>query len=185
MYRPLYYRSLERYQTLALKESSGDFDTGMCLSSQAHKELSWWESNVDSSYSTLTHGDPSIFIDTDSSSLGWGAFNKSTGEKTGGEWLPTERSKHINFLELKAVFFALKSFCSHMQDTHIRFQIDNVTAVAYIREMGGSKSIDCNSITQEIWQYAKERNIWISSAHIPGKLNVVADAESRKFDTEL
>ena len=40
-------------------------------------------------------------------------------------------------------------------------------------------------ITQEIWHYAKDRNIWLSSAHIPGKLNVVADAESRTFDTEL
>ena len=40
-------------------------------------------------------------------------------------------------------------------------------------------------ITQEIWQYTKEKNIWLSSAHIPGKFNVVADAESRMFETEL
>ena len=51
--------------------------------------------------------------------------------------------------------------------------------------MDGSKSKDCNMITQEIWQYSKEGNIWLSSAHIPGKFNVVADAESRTFDTEL
>ena len=84
-----------------------------------------------------------------------------------------------------AVLFALKLFCSHVQNTHVRFQIYNVTVVAYKQEMGGSSSKDCNMITQEIWQYAKEWNIWISSAHIQGKLNVVANAESRKFDTEL
>ena len=96
MYGPLYYRSLERDKIDALKHSRGDFDKTMCLSSAACEELNWWERNVNTSYSTLTHDDPSMFIATDSSSLGWGAFNKSSGLKTGGEWLPSERSKHIN-----------------------------------------------------------------------------------------
>ena len=123
----------------SLKHNRGDFDKTMSLSLAACEELTWWERNVNTAYSTLTHDDPSMFIDTDSSSLGWGAFNKSLGLKTGGEWLPSEWSKHINYLELKAVLFALKSFCSHVQNTHVSFQIDNVTAVAYIREMGGQK----------------------------------------------
>ena len=36
---------------------------------------------------------------------------------------------HINYLELKAVYFALRSFC---QNVHVRFMVDNTTAVAYI-----------------------------------------------------
>ena len=95
MYGPLYYRSLKRDKIDALKHSRGDFDKIMCLSSAACEELTWWERNVKTSYSTLTHNDPSMFIATDSSSLGWGAFNKSSGLKTGGEWLPSERSKQL------------------------------------------------------------------------------------------
>ena len=105
--------------------------------------------------------------------------------KLGGEWLPGEKGMHINYLELKAVHFALKSFCSQMQNVHVRLKVDNQTAVAYIREFGGSKSVACNKITKTIWQFAQTRNIWLSAAHIPGKFNVVADSQSRKFSSEL
>ena len=42
--------------------------------------------------------------------------------------------------------------------------------------MGGSKSRACNNIAQKIWQFALERNNYLSSAHLP------ADRESRVFN---
>ena len=42
----------------------------------------------------------------------------------------------INLLELLAAFFALKSYCSKMENCHIQLQIDNTTAIAYINNMG-------------------------------------------------
>ena len=48
---------------------------------------------------------------------------------------------HINVLELKAVYFALLSLCRDEQYSHVKFLIDNTTAVAYIREQGGSRSL--------------------------------------------
>ena len=59
----------------------------------------------------------------------------------GGKWTPSEAEYHINILELLAAFFALKCFCSHMNNCHIQIQIDNTTALAYINNMGGSKKI--------------------------------------------
>ena len=42
--------------------------------------------------------------------------------------------------------------------------LDNTTAVAYIREIVGSKSKQCNKIVWDIWEFAKQRNLWLSSA---------------------
>ena len=51
--------------------------------------------------------------------------------------------------------------------------------------MGGSKSASCNEITKIIWEFAQTRNIWLSVSYIPGKLNIIADSQSRKFSAEL
>ena len=36
-----------------------------------------------------------------------------------------------------------------------------------------------------MWLFAKERDLWLSSAYIKGSLNVIADRRSRSFDREL
>ena len=53
--------------------------------------------------------------------------------------------------------------------------------MAYIIDMGGMKSSECNSITKLIWNWAAEVGIWISVAHIPGSDNILADKASRVF----
>lgn len=54
-----------------------------------------------------------------------------------------------------------------------------MTAVAYINQMGGSKSLACNSLAQKIWNWCIPRSIWLSAVHIPGVTNVEADLLSR------
>jgi hypothetical protein len=58
---------------------------------------------------------------------------------------------------------------------------DNITTVAYINNMGGCKSNEYNEIAKEIWLWAMERNNWLSAAHHPGELNVIADSLTRYF----
>ena len=48
--------------------------------------------------------------------------------------------------------------------------------------MGSCRSIDCDKITKSIWDWAIKRRLWLSSAHIPGRLNIEADEESRKAE---
>ena len=81
---------------------------------------------------------------------------------------PAEAEKHINELELKAVFFALCSLSDNVRNKHIRILSDNTTTVCYINNMGGSKSRACNIIAK-IWQFALERNNFLSSAHFRGR----------------
>ena len=57
---------------------------------------------------------------------------------------------------------------------------DNVTAVAYINNMGGYRSSCCNKTAHDIREWASIRNLWLSAAHIPGVHNVIADFESKK-----
>ena len=68
---------------------------------------------------------------------------------------------------------------------HIKTMIENTTAIFYINNMGG-RTISCNWLTRNLWLWCNERNLWITAAHIPGKLNVIADTESTKTyqDTE-
>jgi hypothetical protein len=50
-----------------------------------------------------------------------------------------EGEQHINALELKAAYLALQSFLSQMDHPprHILLELDNTTAMAYLKKMGG------------------------------------------------
>ena len=82
---------------------------------------------------------------------------------------------HINILELMAVKIGVMALCKNMNDIHVRFMVDNQTAVTYL-----------NNMAKDIWQYADARNVWVTSAHIPSSDNPTADTNSGKFngDTE-
>ena len=55
------------------------------------------------------------------------------------EWSYDDRLHHINYLELKAAFQALKVLCSHVSNEHIYLYQDNKTAIKYISKQGGRK----------------------------------------------
>ena len=52
--------------------------------------------------------------------------------------------------------------------------------------MEGTHSKVCNDIDRQIILWCKARDVWLSTSHIPGKLNMEADQASREFndDTE-
>ena len=50
---------------------------------------------------------------------------------------------------------------------------------------GGGKSLECNSLTQEIWNWAIVRNVWLSATHIPGSSNDDAVQLSRDLKLDL
>ena len=86
---------------------------------------------------------------------------------------------HINSLELLAANFGLKTFIK-THNVHVKLLSDNSTSVHGINRIGSSKSVSCNAIVCEIWEWAEKHNVWITAAHIPDKQNVEADKESRR-----
>ena len=109
------------------------------IPSSLHPHLQWWlqEDNV------LT-GQPlhpvkhALQIFTDASKEGWGAhLNEHTAR---GIWSLPESKLHINYLELKAVFLALKEFQSLCTCKIVLVATDNTTVVSYLNKEGGMRS---------------------------------------------
>ena len=156
----------------------------MSLSAPSLEDIRWWVNNLPSSTRAIYHPNPDITVYTDASGTGWGAKLES-GRTTCGIWSHAETEKHINCLELLAIQLALLSLLRDSSSIHVRIMCDNTTAVAYINGMGGSRSLECNTIAKTIWSWAIAKGIWLSAAHIVGSANVDADQLSRNLNLNL
>ena len=75
-----------------------------------------------------------VQIFTDASKEGWSAhLNKRTAR---GTWSIPESKLHINHLELKAGFLALKELKDLCSNNIVLVDTDNTTVVSYIKEGG-------------------------------------------------
>ena len=176
-YGRLFYRQLEMLKTQTLRNAF-NYDNQILLTQEARAELRWW--TVEGIYSSrpLVRENPCMLIWTDTSSFAWGA--EMNGEVSHGMWSEKEKDLHINVLELQAALLGIQSLCHKLRHCHLRIELDNTTAVAYINNMGGTHPVACNAITKTLLLWCKARGIWLSACHIPGKDNTVADSYSRK-----
>ena len=121
----------------------------MFLSSQAVTDLNWVIQNISKhngcSFGPRPHN---IIIKADASLLGWGVT--CNGKPAQGQCFPLEASQYINYLELFAAFYVLQSFVPNETHVHVQFKLDNSTAISYINNMGGIKSILINSLARRI-----------------------------------
>ena len=175
---PLHFRDLDMDKTRALKCNQGNFDRPMQLSEVSCADLRWWINSADSLYKPIALPQPDATLFADASNQGWGGVLGK--ERSGGQWTTHEATHHINYLEILAVFFALKAFQTHLLGKHVCVRIDNMTAVSNIGKMGTSHSRICNTLVREIWGWCIDHDIFLTTAHIPGVENEAADAESRK-----
>ncbi len=180
----LHYKPLEKFKEKHVKFHHGDYNAEVQLTSVCRTEIQWWIDNLRNSSNPISRGKPSYILHTDSSRIGWGAINNTTGDSTGGHWSIDEQDQHINFLELKACYLGLLSLCSTYKDVHIQIYMDNTTSCAYITHFGGKKQA-LNDLAREIWIWCIDKNIWLTVGHVPGVANIEADALSRKFNEDL
>ena len=173
-YGGAHYRRLEYDKIIALRKHHGSFDAKMTISTEAVYDLKWWCKNIPTSYNDTSKTTPRLTVKTDACLTGWGAvFN---GGKPGNQFTQRDQSMHINSLELLAAKSGLKAFIK-THNVHVKLLSDNSTTVHGISRMGSSKSISCNAIICEIWEWAEKYNIWITAALILGRQNVEADKE--------
>ena len=156
----------------------------MTLSEQSRQDLQWLLDNLKDASAPVMQSKPDFTIYTDASNAGWGCYDPQQQVKSGGQWSTEEKNCHINYLELKGVFFGLKCLCTDNRISHVRIMTDNTTAVACINKQGSTKSKMCNEISREIWLFAMQQNMWLSAAHCPGVENTEADEASRVFDDQ-
>ena len=147
-----------------------------------HPHLQWWmtEKNVllGQPLHPLKHA---LQIFTDASKEGWGAHLNERMAR--GSWSVPESKLHINYLELKAVFLALKEFQDLCTDNIVLIATDNTTVVAYINKEGGMRSGQLCALLWRILTWCSQRQVTLKARHIPGRLNVIADKLSRLGQT--
>ncbi|KAL1919968.1 uncharacterized protein VTP21DRAFT_1114 [Calcarisporiella thermophila] len=176
----LFLRSLMMTLTAALK-ANPDWVSPFTISGQGMKELDWWAQEFKQwNGRSFLPPVPTKYATTDASDNGWGAQFQST--VIGGPWSQEEREFHINWKELKAVELCLEAFPT-LKDTTLLIRVDNTTAVAYINNLGGTRSPRLNEIAQKIWKSCLKRRIQLVVEHIPGSLNTKANAASREIRT--
>ena len=135
-----------------------------------HPHLQWWleEDNVlqGQPLHPVKHALP---IFTDLSKEMWGAhLNEFTAR---GSWSVPESKLHINYLELKAVFLALKEFQSLCVGKIVLVATDNTTVVAYMNKEGGMRSGPLCTLLWRILTWCSQRQVTLKARHIPGRLN--------------
>ena len=120
---------------------------------------------------------PSKHLFTDASLEGWGAHLDFVTVKD--RWESTLVNRHINWLEMLAVWRALHHFLPDLQGHHVLLATDNATVVAYVNKQGGTKSRQLTGLVWDILMWCWAHNIQLKARHIPGCLNVLADSLSR------
>ena len=144
--------------------------------------LAWWIDILENwSGRTMIKASPDLAmqIKTDASKRGWGAVCHDMS--TRGLWSDQERLEHINQLELKAAFYAVKAFTKDMTNTQVHLKVDNRATVAQINKMGGPRSATLLEVTRSIWEYCLSKSKMLKTEHIPGLPNQEEDFQSRTY----
>lgn len=183
-YGLLHTKSLEREKYLALRAAEENFEAHMSLPDSIREDLLWWKSVFldTSQLNCIRSGCFKLEIFTDASLTGWGAV--CGNNRTHGFWSSEDKQNHINYLELLAVFYALRCFGSDLRDCEILLRVDNSTALAYVNRMGSIRFPHLSDLARRVWDWCADRNIFIYAAYIPFAQNVEADAESRTVSEE-
>ena len=133
-----------------------------------------------SSRLTITPTTPTQIF-TDASKEGWGAhLNECTAR---GTWSVPESKLHINHLDLKAVFLAFKRvprplFKQHSPGSHRQHN----SRCLYQQRRGRKSGFLC-ALLWRILSWCKGKQVTLKTRHIPGRLNMIADKQSRLGQT--
>ena len=136
---PLHFCHLQSNLIRGLQMKQESYDALIVMSPSARIELAWWlKHTLNANGSPIHLSPPDMTITTDASKKGWGAAHQSF--QTNRRWSQKESLQHINYLELKASFLALKTFLKGKSYVTVSLQLDNTTVIAYINNKGGTLS---------------------------------------------
>ena len=134
---PLHYRALQRLHNRSL--SNNRYDQLVEIDVEYRQDLPWCIHHFPlHNGKSLVTPVADMMITSDTLTVGWGATCQN--RYAGGPWSKEEKKAHINFLELKAAFLALKSFVASRSRIRILLLIDSITAISFINHKGGTHS---------------------------------------------
>ena len=143
------------------------------------QDLEWWSDPLRLVQgSRLGDVPPDLMFWSDASDVGWGAHLR--GDVVSGLWTCAEKAMSINWRELRAIRLGLAAFGDRLTGCSVAVFCDNTTAVAYLRNQGGTVSSVLNGEAQELLRWAEEKEVTLLPQFILGSSNVVADSLSRR-----
>ena len=172
-------------QKIGLLAKGWDFP--MPLSEEAKQDLQWWKDNMRTMNGrSLLPETVDVRGATDASDYGWGAWIETPQGilRWGGLFSRTLAREHINYKELLAVYYLLKSSPTPLRDKVLELGIDNTTAMWYLRKMGGNRP-HLARLANKIFSILKETETHLEVFHLPGVLNHLADESSRNNSIRL
>ena len=125
---------------------------------------------------SLEQVSPQLDLWSDASDVGWGAHLGH--QVVSGRWSHEQRLSSISHRELLAMFYALQHFLPLVHNTSVAVFADNTTALAYVKNQGGTRSAVLNQTAQELLRWAELHSSTLLPQFIMGR-NVLTDALSR------
>ena len=155
-----------------------DLSIPVAWSAECLQDLQWWLHLPRLSQGvSLCQVSPNLDFWSDASDVGWGAH---LGPRVASSlWDLGQASLSINARELLAIQHGLLHFQLYLRGHTVAVFCDNVTAVAYLRREGGTRSPLLSTIAQEILRWSESLAIRLAPQFIPGSNNILADALSR------
>ena len=149
------------------------------IPSDCREDLLWWSHQANlRAGKEFARRSAHVRLFTDASLDGWAATMLDL--KIQGDWNSDERQLSINLLELRAIRLGLQAFQLRLRGLNVGIMADNTTALAYIRNEGGTRSFSLNREAQLVLEWAESLDVQLLPQYIQGKLNVDADTLSRK-----
>jgi hypothetical protein len=147
------------------------------LDAGAYSDLSWWLPAIHSwNGAPIILHNVDVQVTTDARSYGWGAV--SQGHLASGLWNSRVAHCSSNERELLAIHMAILSFQEMLSGKTVQILTDNISACAYINNLGGP-SASLTTLMKALWADCARLHITLTAKHLPGVLNIDADSLSR------
>ena len=129
---PLHYRALQNHRSLALRSSMTDYDSQVHLSAEDKADPHWWIDHLTSQMCRLIHPPvASLTLETDASTIGWGAYCRETNQTTGMDREGNYSPHKLVGVESGVSSSTVQSFVKQT-NCHVLLLMDNRVAISYI-----------------------------------------------------
>lgn len=155
-----------------------NWEADVRLSRQALRDLRWWLQISTADVSRAIWRPPTDrTLHTDASRLAWGGVLDGTVPAQ-GMWRGRDRGRHINYLELMAVYLSLQQFEGELQGASLLLWEDNQTVVQVLTNRT-TRSPELMHLLRRVWRLIDLAGINLEVRYIPTDENTFADYLSR------
>lgn len=111
-------------------------------------DLQWWIHHLNKwNGLSFIPETPTQEVFTDASDLGWGIIYDS--QTLQGTWTNDDLHQHINYRELPVIWKLIQ--LPQLQGQVLRVYCDNIWAIAYVKNFGGTRSAALMDLAAKIW----------------------------------